>query len=85
MTDIHSMPTEFGAMWIIFAVPVLIICSFIIRISHNEYLWREVIQFVDYSPLILMVAWFYVAISFILIGAGITIMILKDPKTRKDD
>ena len=82
---IHSMPYEFGFQFIFYSIPVLILCSFIIKISNDPDLWWRVIESVDMSPIILLIAWGISYLTVILIAVGLTIILTKDRKTIKTD
>ena len=81
----HAIPFQVGFKFIIFPIFVLLLCSFVIRVSQNEQLWWQVINYIDMSQFILIIAWVMVAVCVYFIAIGITILITKDKKTIKTD
>lgn len=82
MSGIHAMPSDFGIRFIIYSIPVFILCLFIIRLSQHKELWQEVIDTVDMSPIIVLnLAYGLLVVTIVLIAVGITVIILRDRKS----
>jgi len=77
------MPSDWGLKIILFALPYIILSTFIIRLSKNIPLWHQVLTEIDMSWAIILFAWSMLVVGVIMIGVGITIMILKDQDAKK--
>lgn len=82
MTSIHAMPADFGLRKIIEAIPVIIVCTFVIRLSWGTELWWEVIGFVDMNPIIFILAWATLFYYIFVIAVGIVIIITKEKEKK---
>ena len=80
MADKHSMPSAWGYQEIIYAVPIILLFTFLIRLSEDTELWHQVIQNIGMSPFMISVAWIILIYTFFKLSVGIVMIILKDKK-----
>lgn len=80
----HGMPYSYGTILIFLGVCTFIMSNFIISVSHDNYLWWQVIKSVDQSPLILVLAYMMIFPEFAFIGVGAFIIITKDRTIEQD-
>ena len=81
-TKKHAIP-DMWPVWYFICDPFIIVmlCIFIIKISENTSLWRQVITWTDMSPIVILIAWAVMAYSFMKIGIGVYILFTKDRKS----
>jgi len=77
----HAIP-DMWPIWYFILDPfiIVILCIFIIKISENTDLWRQVITDVNMSPIVILIAWAVMAYSFMKTGIGVYILFTKDRK-----
>ena len=75
---LHSMPIEWGLQTIIYQVPVILLCIFIIKLSEHIELWHQVLEEINVSWMMILLAWTMLIISIVYIAVGITVVIFKD-------
>jgi hypothetical protein len=80
LSDKHAMPTAWGYQEIIYAVPIILLCTFIIKLSENLELWHQVINHIGMSPFMIWVTWIILIYTFFKVAIGIVMIILKDKK-----
>lgn len=72
------MPSAWGYQELIYAVPIILLCSFIIKLSQNLELWHQVIVYIGMSPFMISVAWIILLYTFFKVAVGIIMIVLKD-------
>lgn len=72
------MPSAWGWQELIYAVPIILLCSFVIKLSQNLELWREVIGYIGMSPFMISVAWIILLYTCFKAVVGIIMIVLKD-------
>lgn len=77
---IHSMPVEWGLQTIVYQTIVILLCVFIIKISEHIDLWHQVLEEINVSWIMVLVAWTMLIVSIVYIAVGITVVVLRDKK-----
>lgn len=74
------MPIEWGLQTIVYQIPVILLCVFIIKISEHIDLWHQVLEEINVSWAMIILAWTMLIISIVYIAVGITVVVFRDKK-----
>ena len=72
------MPIEWGLQTIVYQIPVILLCVFIIKISEHIDLWHQVLEEINVSWAMIILAWTMLIISIVYIAVGITVVLFRD-------
>lgn len=75
-----AIPASTGAIIAVIGVVMLTQCYFIITISHNSDLWKQVLQTTQFSSLTLIFSYVQFIIGASFVGGGILVAIISDNK-----
>ena len=79
------MPISWGFQTIIYQIPIILLCIFIIKISEHIDLWHQVLEEINVSWAMVILAWTMLIISIVYIAVGITVILLRDKSLSEED